>query len=254
MSDMHPTVRRFPVALAAALLLLGGCLTSRPIAPFPDSVVVPPPGQIDANQTYDDLREQFSTSPNRNPDGLGVVESLEARSRMTLWPYELEAKREEANAVAYQRTPQDQETVLARVRDFHAAHVVFEGVLLSTVKEFADARWYLPEGIYLVDDRGRKFKPLAVDEDRVKTEYLVYLPPVSQYSTTADIPRWSTGFPRLVFPGEAIGPQTKAIVLYVAAAGRRISFTWIFDSAYVPSRQNLGPAQGAGMHRLFGTQ
>ncbi len=244
--------KRGALALFALGVLLSGCVTVRPITPYPDMVTVPRPGQADARRSFDQLREDYTTSPQRNPDGLGVFEAIEPRSSMTLWVPEIQEQWEEANRVAYARSPLEQAAVLARVREFHAAHVVFEGVLLSPAKEFSDARWYLPEGIYLVDDAGRKFMPQSVEENKLRTEYLAYLPPVSQYSSTADIPRWSTGFPRITFAGDAITPATRAITLYFAAAAHRVSFTWVFDPAFVPQRQSLGPQHGAGMNRLFG--
>jgi hypothetical protein len=236
--------------LAAAML--AGCLSSRPIAPSPEVAVVARQGEVPGEVSYEDLREAYTTSPNRDPDGVGVFEAIEPRSRMTLWVGELEAKREEANRIAYARAADEQAAVLAQVREFHAQYVVFEGVLLSPGPEFANARWYLPEGIYLVDDQGAKFKPERVDEGQRKFEWLIYLPPVSQYSSSADVPRWVTGYPRIVFPPQAITPQTKAVTLYFAAAGLRFSFTWIFDTQYDPSRETLGGPSGRGMNRLFG--
>src|SRR5262249_53180365 len=150
-----------------------------------------------------------------------------------------EAKREDANRVAYARTPEEQAAVLARGRDFLTTHVVIQGVLLASTKEFADARWYQPEGIYLVDDQGRKFKPVAVDEGNLRSERLIYMPPVSQYTTTADTPRWVTGSPRVVFPAEALTPATRALTLYFAAASRRFSFTWQF----APNAPGSGPTK-----------
>jgi hypothetical protein len=246
-------IRRAGCALALAALL-AGCLTTRPFAPYPDTVTVRHPAQVDGRLSYEELREEYTTSPRRNPDGLGVFEAIEPRSRMTLWLWEIQEKQEEANRIAYARTAEEQAKVLAGLREFHAGHVVFEGVLLSNGKEIADARWYLPEGIYLVDDAGRKFKPLAVAEGFFMKEWLIlWWPQLNpNNSSSADIFRWVTGYPRIVFPGEAIGPRTRAVTLYFAAAMLRFSFTWIFDPTYVPERQNLGPPHGAGMNRLFG--
>jgi len=57
----------------------------------------------------------------------------------------------------------------------------------------------------------------------------------------------------IVFPGEAIRDETRALTLYFAAAGRRFSFTWIFDSSYSPPRRASSFDAGSGMERLFGS-
>lgn len=237
-------------AFMVSSVLLSGCVATRPFTPFPQSVVVAKQGQVDGKRSYDDLRDAYTTSPNRNPDGLGTFEAIEPRSRFTLWVGELEAKREEANRVAYARSPEEQAAALAQAHQFHAEHVVFEGQLIAPTAEFTNARWYMPEGVYLVDDQGRKFKPERVDEGAPKSERLIYMPPVNQYTSTADIPRWVTGTPRLVFPAAAITEQTKAVTLYFAAAGLRFSFTWIFDPRFTPGGSPESSA-GGGMNRLF---
>ena len=247
---------RFGVGAMLRLLLAAGlaaaCAVSQPIAPFPDSVVVPPPARVDGALSYEELREAYTTSPNRNPDGLGVFFPVDARSYMTLWSWALERKREEVNRLAYARTDADHETVLRRAQTFHADQVVFQGLLLANGQEFVDARWYLPEGIYLVDDAGRKFMPTQVAESLIRSELRIVLRR-SATGGAVDARARAEGFPVIVFPAEAIGERTRAVTLFFAAAGRRFSFTWIFDSAYVPQRQALRPEHGGGMDRLFGT-
>lgn len=237
--------------LILVTLLLSGCLTGRPVMPYPERVVVPRPG-AEREMSFEELREAYTASPNRDPDGLGVFEAIEPRSLMTLWTGELEARRQEANRVAYARGAAEQAAALAQAREFHARHVVFHGMLLAAAPDLARAGWYLPEGLYLVDDRGRRFPPERVDEGTLTSERLIYLPPVSAFSSTAEIPRWVTGYPMLVFPGEAITPETKAVTLYFAAAGLRFGFTWVFDPAHEPTPQRPGPPAGRGMGRLLG--
>jgi hypothetical protein len=232
-------------------LALSACLTGRPVMPYPERVLVPRPG-AQAGLTFEELREANTASPDRDPDGLGVFEAIEPRSVMTLWTGELEAKRQEANRVAYARSEAEQAAALAQAREFHTRHVVFHGRLLAAVPELARAGWYLPEGVYLVDDQGRKFKPELVDEGKLTSERLIYLPPVSAFSSTAEIPRWVTGYPMLVFPGQAITPETRAVTLYFAAAGQRFGFTWIFDPGHDPARRGPGPAARRGLGRLLG--
>jgi hypothetical protein len=241
------------VLCAAALLAgLGGCLTAEPLTPYPNAVVVSHPDKVNPALGYEELREAYSTSPDRNPDGLGVFEPIEARSRMLLLPAALELLREERNRIAYARTPEEQAAVLRSVRDFMAGNVAFTGVLRSYRPQVVNARWYLPEGIYLIDDRGRKFTPTRIEEAPTRYEFFLKYPDPGPYSTTADVPVISTGFPLIVFPRAAIAPETRAVTLYFAAVQRRYSFTWIFDPAYVPKRDDLGPQHGGGMNRLFG--
>jgi len=153
-----PLTPRLAGALAAALLL-AACATAVPVVPYPDVVQAPHPLGLAEAADAEAVLETYSASPNRNPDGLGTLDALWLNSRMTLVPWPVARAREAANRLAYARTAEEHERVLAEARALYAQHWVFEGLLLSDVPAAAQVDFYLPDGVYLVDDRGRRFRP-----------------------------------------------------------------------------------------------
>jgi len=226
--------------LALCALLLG-CVTTGPIVPYPEVVQAPNPLRLPPAAAQEDLLERYSASPNRNPDGLGVLESIWLNSRMTLISWPLAEGREEVNRLAYARSAAEQAQVLAEARQLYGEHWVFEGVLLGDVDAAVSVDFYLPEGIYLVDDRGRKYLPeVARDAD-----------PLAKPRVVSRFGEARTGFPRLIFPKAAITEQTRAVSLYFAAFNKRLRFTWVFDADYDLPAAGPGLHSGREANRLF---
>jgi hypothetical protein len=234
-----PLTPRLAGALAAALLL-AACATAVPVVPYPDVVQAPHPLGLAEAADAEAVLETYSASPNRNPDGLGTLDALWLNSRMTLVPWPVARAREAANRLAYARTAEEHERVLAEARALYAQHWVFEGLLLSDVPAAAQVDFYLPDGVYLVDDRGRRFRPqVARNADPLTTARAISRFGEAHY-----------GYPRLVFPAEAITAETRAVSLYFAALNRRLRFTWVFDPTYeLPPGPGLG--SGRETNRLF---
>lgn len=234
------------VAAALPALLLAGCLAGPPVAPRPDTVYVPPPDRAPADEPAEALLERYAASPNRDPDGLGVLPTVWLQSRMILVPRQARLELERRNRLAYARDEAQQAAALAVVDDFFDRHVLFEGWLIGDLVEGVQPQWYLPEGVYLVDDRGRKFLPLSV-ENQVQPAYYQLVLALSVVGTGPVNPQ---GYPRIVFPREAIGPETRAVTLYLAALFRRMSFTWVFDPDYVPAAPaGVGAGEARGPWR-----
>lgn len=233
--------RSATLAVAAGLaLVLAACTGGRPVAPRPTQVYVPRPGEADASRGRRGLLEDYAVSPHLNPDGLGVVRTLWEQSYLTLVPWAAARRLAEANRIAYARTEAEQEAALKRQRTLYGEHVVFEGVLVGDFAGMVEVETYLPEGVYLVDDRGRKFAPLRAESLDPVLGRLAYR--VSEFGQA------HYGYPRLVFPGGAIGPETRAVTVYLALRGRRVAFTWIFDETYEPPRRAPGAVR---QRRLF---
>jgi hypothetical protein len=233
-------------ALHAAVLalLLAACSTVAPIVPYPDVVYVPHPLSLPAEGDADALLEAYSASPDRNPDGLGVLDTIWLNSRMTLVTWPAAQAREALNRVAYARSEAEQAHVLADARELYAEHWVFEGVLLGDVPSAVSVQFYLPEGIYVVDDRGRKFLPETTrDAD-----------PLTNARAKSRFGEAHYAYPRLVFPKETIGAGTRSISLYFAALGKRLRFTWVFDPDYEPPAAGPGLRSGRERNRLFPPQ
>lgn len=244
---------RLALLAPVAALLLGGCLTPFPVTPRPDTVHVPHPAEVPQDVPVAELRKRYAVSPDRNPDGLGVLDSVWLNSRLTLVLWEMERAREARNRIAYARSEAEQARVLAERRAFFADHVVFEGLLISRLPELVEPGWYMPEGVYLVDDRGRRFEPVAArqGDPLFRVETWIRRNAAGSYSLGQSAV--VAGYPVLVFPGEAIGPDTRAVSLYLAAAERRMRFTWVFDPDYaLPERQHPGLAPDPGADRLWG--
>ncbi|MDH5750782.1 MAG: hypothetical protein OEZ59_00005 [Deltaproteobacteria bacterium] len=226
-----------------------GCLAARPLAPHPSVVYVPRPGQINSTLGEDELQTMFTTSPDRNPDGLGVYELIWPQSSMTLVPWELQRFREERRKTAYARSESEHEQALSDMEKTFGNHVIFQGYLISYFSRFTEPGFYEPEGIYLLDDRGRKFKPV-----KTGTGYRDYQQEIRLRETGAgyklEESAYHFGYPHLYFPGDALTPQTKALMLFFAASDKRIRFTWIFDPDYVVPGGSVDAHMGRDMDKL----
>lgn len=236
-------------AVLAVALTLGGCLKASGTAK-PSAVYVPHPTRIDAELTGPRLMELYSTSPNRNPDGLGPLTSIWLNSHITLMVWPIEKHLEEKNRIAYARTEKEQSKVLRKGREKYQSELIFEGVFVSYFRNPVSPYWYLPEGVYLVDDKGMKHMPLLVEEGpadfNLEAGYIKTAQGGQFYSRAVYF-----GYPVVVFPAKVLGPQTKALHLYFAQYGKRMKFTWIFDPAYVPPESTLPPELQPVKNRLF---
>jgi hypothetical protein len=211
----------FPVLLG--LIAISGCYVS-PIAPHPDKVYVPYPDEADPSLTLAELEEMYTASPDPEPDAdvLPPFEIVFDQSYLMLVASEITRKREALARMAYARTDEEQARILRSVEFEHQQFIEFEGFLIGFFLPLLDLYLYQPEGIYLLDDGGRKFMPVsAYNSDPV-------LPPAEASEFGAAF----HAFPHIKFPRGAIGPSTRAISLYIAAPDRRLRFTWIFDPAY----------------------
>ena len=91
---------------------LGGCAVQTPIVPYPTVVYAPHPLRLPAEPPATEgaaqaraetLLETYSASPNRDPDGLGVLDSIWLNSRMTLVTWPVAQAREAQNRIAFAR-------------------------------------------------------------------------------------------------------------------------------------------------------
>jgi hypothetical protein len=209
------------LAFCWALVALTGCYVS-PVAPHPSIKYVAHPMQADASLSLEELQERYSASPDQDPDDLGAIDYIWLQSYLTLVVPALALKLQERAQVAYSRTDEEQERALQNDEAYTGRSVVFSGMLIGDFAELLDLEDYKPEGIFLLDDKGRKFYPwLAHNMDPS-------LPPVGVSEFGAA--HWS--YPLLQFPGDAIGPDTRAVSVYLATPAKRIRFTWVFDPAY----------------------
>lgn len=241
-----------PALLALVLATLGGCLYSQPIAPRPSVVYVPRPGQVPDSLSAEEVKTLYTASPNRNPDGLGVLDTIWLQSRMTLMVWPIEREREALNRIAYDRTEAEQRQIVAERKAFFSRYVVFKGLLVGDTKDATDPETYMPEGVYLVDDQGHRFRPVWVNEGIRQYDRMIRVERAMAHSFRVSAAGTVWGYPYVVFPAEAIGPKTRAVTLYFAAAQRRLSFTWVFDPDYTPPQRHVDiPGREPGAHRLF---
>lgn len=251
---VHPSCRVLARRTARAALgllacvVLSGCLSSAPLVPRPDTVYVPHPDHVPPELSAEELMEQYAASPNRDPDGLGVLPAVWLQSRMLLLVTEAALDLEARNRIAYARSEAEQAAAMAATRAFHEDHVVFEGWLAGDYDPAVNTDWYKPEGIYLIDDRGRKFRPI----DTGPAAGAHYYGMVLGWALRGDLSPKPESYPRIVFPAEAIGPETRAVTLYLAALYRRMSFTWVFDPRYVPQPSGEGREYESDIKRLWG--
>ena len=85
--------------LLATLAMLSGCSFNAPYAyiPYPDTVIVTHPRQVEDGEPEDKLRERYTVSPLRNPDGLGTMITIEPNSQMTLIVLQMDLDRQARN-------------------------------------------------------------------------------------------------------------------------------------------------------------
>lgn len=232
------------LVLPGLLLALAGCnLAPYAYLPYPETVYAPHPHRLDTGLGEAKLREMYTASPNRDPDGLGALQTIERNSQMTLMVEQMMIDREQRNLTAYSRTDAAHERILNDHKEFFRDNVLFHGILLSAFPEGVIPDWYLPEGIYLVDDKGRKFLPRKVE----KLPENSYIPQVR----VSEFGGLDIGYPRLVFPGEAITGETRAVTLFFANIQRRAAFTWVFDESYSPGRHRESREHGKGFNRMW---
>jgi hypothetical protein len=222
------------------LAALSGCITLAPLAPHPTVVYVPHPDQADASLDMETLREMYTVSPDVNPDGFGSVEWIWEQSYMTLVVWALEEKRLELERLSHARSGQEHRQVRGGAELKVKYQVMFEGFLIGDFARPLDPAFYLPESVYLIDDRGQKFYPVFAGADE----------PVLPAFTASEFGAAFHSYARIRFPGGAILPETRSVTLYFSAYDRRIAFTWVFDPSYEPPGGVGGPRQ----RRLWSTR
>ena len=228
-SGVTVSMRRYILSALLAAMLLAGCVGSVPIVPHARVAYVPRPMEVETGTPAEDLLEMYSVSPILDPDGWGVLDALYEQSRMTLVTWEFVRQLEERNRAAYARSDEAHAEVLQVQRAKYAHQLVFEGFFLGDREPLLDTESYRPEGIYLVDDRGRKFLPLQAEslEPLLARSMATYRLGRENFTT-------HRSYPLIVCPGNAITPATRAVTLYFAQFQKRFSFTWVFDPEYKP--------------------
>lgn len=232
--------------IAATTLLLTGCITAAYILPYPDTVYVIHPDKLGGALSEEKLREMYTVSPNRDPDGWGALATMERNSQMTLMVKQTILAIERGNRLAYARSEAEQRKILNAHEEFFRSHVLFHGILLGVFLEATKPSWYLPEGIYILDDQGRKFLPVIAEELPERSYN-----PLVRPSKSGEL---YIGYPRLVFSKAVISAETRAITLHFARLRQRVAFTWIFDEGYVPNRERDSREHGKGFNRMWRTR
>ena len=224
----YPTTCTRALLLAAWIPLLAGmaaCLGPVAATPSPRVAMVPHPSQppppgLDWD---DEERTQAHTvSPHRNPDGLGTLTLIWPQSQMTLLSWELREALEERRRIAFARDAATHSAAMEQARALHREYWIFAGLLVGDNAKAVQPEFYMPDGIYLLDDQGRRFAPAEVSHDTLMTGERN----VSRFGAS------HASRPVLLFPKTAITPQTRAVSLYLAAGERRARFTWVFDPTY----------------------
>ena len=226
----------------SCLISFVGCAGPVPVTPFPKVVRVAHPAKAPQGMSHEALMEMYSASPERNPDGLGVLRLVWLNSRMTLLTWPAMAIRLEKNRIAYAIGKSGQAKRVSQAKAFFEKHWIFEGILLGDIPEGLKVEFFQPDGIYLIDDSGRKFRPLSV-----KNRDPLTLPVIR---SRFNVVHYS--LPLLVFPKQAISRQTRAISLFLAAFHKRARFTWIFDPDYelpLSDSERLGGGERKGLFR-----
>ena len=242
--------RFYGSALILTSLLMPGCLFQAPMTPYPSVARAPHPLRIPPDLSMAELERQYTVSPDRNPDGLGVFELIWPQSTVTLTVWELERAWERQEQIAYARSDEEQRGLSLERERFYRSRVVIKGMLISYFEDPVSAKWYQPEGIYLMDDRGRKFFPSEAGPGPRELHQELRL---NQIATGMKLQRsqWAAGYPLLVFPGEALTRETRALFLYLAAGRRRVRFAWVFDPSYEPPGGNHSPLEGDEVNRFW---
>ena len=241
---IYGTVIRWGLIVGMAEFLLSGCISSAPIIPHPTVVRVPYPEDVSPTWNREVIEELYSVSPLLNPDGRGNLNVIFEQSFLTLMPWEAVRQIEELNELAYARTEDEQNRVLEERERFYKNHVVFKGILVGDFPDVVKPELYIPDGIYLIDDKGNKFDPILSEslDPLVASELDTYM--ADGKDERIEFLWFGTmiyyGFPRIVFPDEALTRETRALTLYLAIFQKRISFTWIFDPEYeLPERLRI---------------
>ena len=121
-------------------------------------------------------------------------------------------------------------------------YVSFATILLGDIPKGLEVEFFQPDGIYLIDDSGRKFLPLSM-----KNRDPLTLPTIRSRFHTSNY-----SLPLLVFPKRAITHETRAISLFLAALHKRVRFTWIFDPDFelpLSDSERLGGGERKGLFR-----
>jgi len=253
-SHQKRTLFLIPVLRLGALLLMAltasGCLFRAPMTPYPSITRAPHPLRVPAELAFTELEALYTVSPDRNPDGLGQFELLWPQSFLSLRVWELERVGEEQERIAYARSEEEQRTRSREREQFYRNRVVFKGLWISYFKEPVDPTWYSSGGVYLVDDRGRKFYPLQAEQTARELHRELRVSPAAT-GVKIDQQGWVAGHPLLVFPGEALSSETRALFLYLAAERRRVRFAWVFDPSYTPPKGEYSPLEGDEVNRFW---
>lgn len=212
--------------LAALLVLLSACVSAVPLAPHPTVVYAPHPDQADPSLDMETLRETYTASPDVDPDGLGPIEWIWDQSYLTLIVWPLVEKRQERERIAQAWTEQQGRDRRVAARALYEDGLVFEGFLVGDFAPFLEVERYLPESLYLINDRGEKFYPV----DARSADPLI-APLAGERS---EFGAASYAYPIIVFSRSAVPPGTRSISLYLSTLQRRIRFTWVFDPSYEP--------------------
>ncbi|MEE8434653.1 MAG: hypothetical protein V3S64_07690, partial [bacterium] len=171
-----------------------------------------------------------------------VLRLVWLNSRMTLLTWPAMAIRLERNRIAYAINKSEQGKRLGQAKALFEKHWIFEGLLLGDFPESLKVEFFQPDGIYLIDDSGQKFRPLSM-----KNRDTVTRPTIRSRIGTAHY-----SLPLLVFPKRAITRRTRAISLFLAALQKRVRFTWIFDPDYelpLSDLERLGGGERKGLFR-----
>lgn len=209
-------------------LLSAGCMA-------PKMVSVPHPDRVDPDTTLADLQTMYTASADDDPAGLGPWDLFYHDSSFTLSVWEMERRELERDRIAFARTPEEHAAKLEQEKGVYRQFVVFQGELTGRFKEGVSARAYENiQGIYLLDDTGRKFYPVSM-EDNYKNSVegnRLYRQKEGDYTfkeRNGDAVTVYTAYPRLIFPGEALTAKTRSVSLFFASGGRLAKFSWVFE-------------------------
>jgi len=245
--------RGLVLLLAAALLtwVPAGCLFVEPTRFYPSTVRAPHPDRVPPGAEREELEEMYTAGPELARHPMERESALLPLSRVTLVVWELNLLEAEVHREVYARSGAEQRTVVARNRALFDAHLVFRVYLHGLTRDSVDIESYLPEGVFLLDDRGRKFRPSPVSSPALKRlENLIPTRINREGEVEPGVPHWA-GTNVLFFPRAAIGPDTRAVTLYFARPFYRVGFTWAFDESYEAAERTGRARYASGMKRLW---